>query len=628
MPSILLALVRFVAWECCVFLASVRLARLAGFSQPGKVSPAERWLAILAIDVALESSAATILSLAHANSVTAYWVAALVLLILGLVLPRDKQPLPTGGRLFLPLLAAAFAPAILGAFRPIQEIDSVNYLHYLIEWMGNHGSVYDFASYYSPFWEISFLPVWTVTRVDLFFPLLALKGVLLVALAAWVLGVELDIPPSRLAWIVPSVVLMRHYWLEYSGVATIKNDAPQGAGFLLLAIAVLRTARRPLVRRDLVLLGLGVAFGTVKFLGVVTAPLAVAAALWLTRKQRLLPRALWVAACFLLTTGHYYLRNSLRFGNPAYPLQLNLGPIRLPGEGGDISYSSILYNLHDPRLWRAFFLPADVISPAGILFPAILAGALLFCAWRLVRLAGRRRAEPADWLAFLVLSGWLLYFRAPWSASAGRDDLAYILNSLDSIRLVGGVLAASEILLAAFLGRWAVPLAAVNAASRLWLIAPRVPADLFPPLAVCVIAAAAAITIRLAGRRGPVLAIAAVVAACPLLVERNRVLWTPYWNGLKPALARLRGPGLAVLAMNEASYFAGHVVAAGNPVDSSVRAFLPEELDAMAPSARPRHLAVLVTPGFDWRAGYAARIASWAYRKQAEIPDGAIFEIP
>jgi hypothetical protein len=626
MPSILLALVRFVAWESCMFSASFRLARVAGFSEDDKASPAERWLAVLALDVVLESSIATFLSLAHANSVMAYWVAALALLVLAQALPRDSRPFPPARRLFLPLLAVAFVPAILGAFRPIQEIDSVNYLHYLIEWMGNHGSLYDFASYYSPFWDISFLPVWTVTGVDLFFPLLALKGVLLVALAAWVLGLELEIPPARLAWIVPSIVLMRHYWLEYSGVATIKNDAAQGAGFLLLALAVVRAARRPLARRDLVLLGLGVAFGTVKFLGVVTAPLAVAAALWLTRKQRPLARALWVAACFLLSTGHTYLHNFIRFGNPVYPLQLNLGPIHLPGEGPDIYYSSILYNLREPRLWRALFLPKEVVSPAGLLFPAILAGALIFCAWRLVRLAVRRRPEPVDWLAFLVITGWFLYFRAPWSASAGRDDLAYILNNLDSIRLVGGVLAASEILLATFLGRWAVPLAAIDGASRLWLIAERVPTELFPVPVVCGVALAAAVAIWLAGRRGLVVAVAALVVACPLLVERNRVLWTTYWNGLKPALAAFRGPSLAVFAMNEASYFAGHVVAAGNPVDPAVRAFLPEELDAMAPGARPRYLAVLVTPGFDWRAAYGARIAGWGYRKQQEIPDGAIFE--
>lgn len=631
MFRILLAVLRFTAWETALFAAAGRLARAAGWVADDKSPRAERCLAVLGIQVGLEATLATAFSLTRMNSQAAYWVAAALCAAICVRARRAGPPgLPATGpawRGWAAALAAISVPAILVSFRPVQEIDSVNYLHYLIEWMGNHGSVYEFASYYSPFWEISFLPAWTVTRVDLFFSLLALKGVALVALAAWVLGLELGIPARRLAWIVPSIALMRHYWLEYSGVATIKNDAPEGAGFLLLALAAMRAARGPLARKDLALLGMGVAFGTVKFLGVVTAPAAAAAVLWLSRRDRPLRRGLWIGACFLLTTGHYYLHNWLRFGNPVYPMPLALGPLRLPGEGSDISYTSILYNLHDARLWRAFFWPAGGVSPLGVLFPAILAAALAACAWRMLSLClRRRRMQPADWLALLVLSAWLLYFRAPWSASAGRGDLAYVLNSLDSVRLVDGVLAASELLVAAMLGRWAIAPAAVNGASRLWLIAGRLPAGLFPPLAVLCTAAAAGAAVWIAGRRALPVVAAALVAACPWIVQRNRAHWTEYWNGLKPTLAALRGPELAVLAFNEGCYFAGHVVAAGNPVEPSVRAWLPEEMDAMAPAARPRYLAVLATPGFDWRPGYAAKIAAWGYRERTAGAHGAVFE--
>ena len=639
MLPLLLALLRFTAWEAVLLAAAGRLAQAAGWGADDKPPRAERWLVVLGIQVALEATLATAFSLARLNSPAAYWIAAVVCAVGCLASGRAGAMRAAAGQPFWRHRAAAIAaisvPAILVGFRPIQEIDSVNYLHYLIEWMGNHGSVYDFASYYSPFWEISFLPAWTVTGVDLFFPLLALKGVALVALAAWVLGLELEIPPERLAWIVPSIVLMRHYWLEYSGVATIKNDAPQGAGFLLLALAVMRAARRPLARKDLALLAIGVAFGTVKFLGVVTAPVAVAAVLRLTAKQSRDRKpavgrvAALMALCFLLTTGHYYLHNWLRFGNPVYPMPIALGPLRLPGEGSDISYTAILYNLHDARLWRAFFWPEGGVSPLGLLFPAILAVALAACAWRLLRLCLRRgRMEPADWLALVVLTAWLLYFRAPWSASAGRGDLAYVLNSLDSVRLVDGVLAASELLVMAMLGRWAIAAAALNGASRLWLIAERLPAGLFPPLAVLAAAVAAGAAGWIAGRRALPVAAAALVAACPWIVQRNRAHWTEYWNDLKPKLAVLRGPELAVLAFNEGCYFAGHVVAAGNPVEPSVRAWLPEEMDAMAPAARPRYLAVLATPGFDWRPGYAVKIAAWGYRERTAGANGAIFEKP
>jgi hypothetical protein len=91
---------------------------------------------------------------------------------------------------------------------------------------------------------------------------------------------------------------------------------------------------------------------------------------------------------------------------------------------------------------------------------------------------------------------------------------------------------------------------------------------------------------------------------------------------LKPALAAVRGPELGVFAMNEGSYYAGHVVAAGNPVDARVRAYLPEEVA----TARPRYLAVLVTPGFDWRQKYLPELIGLGYRVKAEGANGVVLE--
>jgi hypothetical protein len=119
---------------------------------------------------------------------------------------------------------------------------------------------------------------------------------------------------------------------------------------------------------------------------------------------------------------------------------------------------------------------------------------------------------------------------------------------------------------------------------------------------------------------------AALLIGGPLALERNRVRWTTYWDDLKPALDKVRGPELAAFAMNEGSYFAGHVVAAGNPVNAGVRAFLPEEMDAFSAEARPRYLAVLVTPGFDWRPKYGPRIAAWGYGVISATENGAVLQ--
>src|SRR5262249_43121146 len=148
------------------------------------------------------------------------------------------------------ILTALAGPLLLLSFKPVDEIDSINYLHYLIDWMANRATPFTFATNYVAFWELSFLPTWMVTGGDLFFPLLAMKAVILAALAAWLIGRELEIPDTLLLLTVAGAVAMRHYWFGASGVPTLKNDALHGAGFLLLALVVMRWARRPLERAD------------------------------------------------------------------------------------------------------------------------------------------------------------------------------------------------------------------------------------------------------------------------------------------------------------------------------------------------------------------------------------------
>jgi hypothetical protein len=391
---------------------------------------------------------------------------------------------------------------------------------------------------------------------------------------------------------------------------------------------ILRAARHPLARGDLALLSFGVAFGTVKYTGIFFAVIAMAIVVFLARGARrdVLP---WPGLVFLVTSGHYYLHNLVRYGSPFYPFQLNLGPIHLPGTA-DLSYSSILYNLHDPRLWRTLFLPASGVSPAGLLFPAILAVALLLCAARLARAIWRRAMAPLDWTALAVLCGWMLYFRSVFSACAAPGDLTFLVNNLNSIRYVDGVLAVSELLLVVVLARWtwlAAGLVAVNAASRLWLLYSREAL----PLAILLSAALVALVVFSLPRLHTLpAALFCLAIGCPFVVELNRVRWTPWWNDLKPALARVRGPQLAALAVPEGGYFAGHVVAAGNPVDARVRSLSLEQVAGV----RPRHLAVLLTPGFDpaaWRNRYAPELSKLGYRQvpgAAELSFAKLLERP
>jgi len=618
----LFAILKFLLWEIAVGMAALRLARAVGWRG------VDFWLGTLAMQVTLESSFAALLSFTGLNSPAAYWMVAFLCGSTGIpacVVWCKENHTGTNARATGKHAGAAnrksivsivclTAPLLWLAFRPVEEIDSINYLHYLIDWMANRSTPYTFATNYVAFWELSFLPAWTVTGVDWFFPLLALKALALMALALWLAGRELALRPTVLLWTIFGALTMRHYWFEYSGVPTLKNDVLHGVGFVLLLLAVLRSSSRTFSRPDVVLLALGASFAAVKYTGIFLAVLAIGFLI-----ARGLRSWVWVSGLFLITSGHYYLRSLILHGNPFYPFQINLAFVHLPGTA-DLSYTSILFHLHDPRLWRALFWPSGVVSPAGLLFPAILAGSLIAASWLCIRAVIRRRLTALDSMAIALLCGWLLYFRSVFSAGSGPTDLSFILNNLNSIRYVDGVLAASELFLAALLGRLAIPFLAVNLASRILMLYTKLSLQ----------NAAFALVSLIPPRPAMILVPLAVILGCPLLVEYHRAQWTTYWDDLKPALAEVRASGLAELALEDGGYFAGHVVAAGNPVNPSVRALLPEEIDALPETRRPRYLALMVTPGSEagaaWQTRYAPRLTKWGYHSRLESKFGGIYE--
>ena len=619
----------FICWEALLFAAAIALAGRWGRSAE------ERLLLIVSLELTLESSLAALFSFSRHNSRAGYWIAAALILAVSLALPTGRRALRCiprtlarlhllRARCALPVLAALLAPLVLLSFHPVDEIDSINYLHYLIEWMANRTTPYDFATYYVAFWELSFLPSWVVTGVDLFFPLLAIKSLLLMALASWCLGREFRLRAPLLAAVVLGSCLFRHLWYAAAGVSTLKNDTLAGAGFLLLALVSVRAARRRLGRSDVALFAFGVVFASVKYLGLFVVPIGLVAVLWFARRQiRALPGpALRASAAIALlamgTSWHYYVYHFIRWGSPFYPVQINLGPIHLPGLA-DLSDTSILYNLRNPELWRLFFLPASGISVAGLLFPLILAGILMVGAARCLRalfLWVSRRISPAplDIAAILTLCGWLLYFRSAFGAGGSAGDLRFLRGDLNSLRYAIGPLASGELILAALFPRIAPFWVGINLVSRLVLLYVHIPSAVF---SLWMVLSAVLIAAILALR--PVFLLAALLITCPVLVERNRVLWTPYWNDIKPALASARPRGLAVLALTDGGYFAGQVVAAGNPVDPSVRALLPEQMDALAPEQRPPFLAILFSPGSDGEATWRDRYSNqWGYHPVAQ----------
>ncbi len=600
----------WVFWEIAVLAAALRLTR-------PRESPVETLAVVASLDILLGSGIAGALSFARLNSAASYLVIAVLLLAAALWRGLPGLKLPSRW----PLAIAPFLPLALLSFRPIQDVDSLNYLHYLLEWMGNRATPYTFFYGFVPLWELNFLPPLVLARSDLFFGLISLKALIVLVCAWYLAALELGLEPRLAALLTASAAAFRYVWFQHSGVATLKNDTLHAAGIVLMALVLMRIARRQ--SGSPLLMALGVTFACVKFSGPVLALPALAVFWWLSR-----PRGRDLAAIAVLGTafsGHYYLRNLIAHGNPFYPFQMNVAGLRLPGVA-DISYTSILASIGDPRLWRAFFLPAGGLSPAGLLFPAVLAGTLLTGLWFAVKAAlARRRPQASPLLAIFLLAAWMVFFRSLYSGSSLPGDLGFILNDLSSLRYVEGALGLSEMLLASLMAPWfAATLATANLVSRLWILYREIPWDVFPLWAAAGVFALTAAFAALHRRRSAAAALAAILCAAPWITTRNRAHWADWWRELHEPFAELAPASIAVVEDRRGGEKAPHFLFAGRRLQHEVR--MVEE--AALSTWEPRYVVRMVYPNepkpdFD---AFAARQRARGYESVLSAPYGVVLE--
>src|SRR5271157_2742506 len=91
-----IAILRFVCWETALFAASIAIARSLGCRGARRVE--EKLLAVLAIEIVLESSFAALFSFTRTNGPAVYWIAA-ALCLLAAVAPRwGREALASGVR--------------------------------------------------------------------------------------------------------------------------------------------------------------------------------------------------------------------------------------------------------------------------------------------------------------------------------------------------------------------------------------------------------------------------------------------------------------------------------------------------------------------------------------------------
>jgi hypothetical protein len=574
----------YLAWQSVTLAGSAVLASNAireGHNSPGGI--AQFAMALLGIHLLLTSSVGLLLTAVKGNSPAVYLCLALILL--ALVLMRSRAALatfrshspwmpPGGSRSFATLLACGIVvliPPLVFNVAPVTEIDSLHSASALLRWAQNSASPYILAAGTGHFWEFAYLPGVVLTHSDHYHWLTSLEAVLLCAFAVYVAASLLGLRPALALLAALNAMAIYHFWYGPTGVMTLKVDMIFAAGTLILLVACLRMLLRKYDRATLLWFGLGLAFSIAKNNGPITALAALcvlALALLLQRNRppkTFLYQCLTVATAVALVPGHYYVRNTVLFGNPFYPIELRLPGISLPGPIQSYAATSIAAHLGEPQLWLALLARQAPVHYAGALFPFTVLGIFLAGAYLIVRAAYLRfRSRPVfavlPFTAALAIIGWLLYFQSPWSAGAGPHDLAYLLPKA-SLRYVLPFLFLSEAVLLAVLTRLPFGGIAAYAAvltslgTRLYVLyfqlpgvsSLSLPGILAAPTRDIMIASAAIaalIALLLLLWRPPALiamfAAAGIVLVCvaPVLVEANRELWLPLWRPVVRCLAR------------------------------------------------------------------------------------------
>jgi hypothetical protein len=214
---------------------------------------------------------------------------------------------------------------------------------------------------------------------DLLSPLLNTFWLALALLAGWCVGRPYGLARVTL---IGSAFLLATPVLALLQPGGGMNDVV-GLALFLAAAAILVTAtndpRARLSAASIVCAALaaGLALGTKYTFIAPVGAMGIGVVAIGERGERLRRALLWFAAIGL-AGGYWYLRNFIAVGNPLPPLQLDMGPVRLPSipfEGTE-SVATYLFNR---RVWGDYFLPGlrDAFGPAWVVLIATGVGGVV-----------------------------------------------------------------------------------------------------------------------------------------------------------------------------------------------------------------------------------------------------------
>ena len=489
-----------IIYEFFIIFSSIRITYFFTKKFNEKILAAENVIAWITIGLILNLFIVSIFSFLQYNGIIQYMLTSF-LIVLILHLDRKSQLIiyknyliKTLNSIFNKMLdwkiiviVSALIPVILFSMRPVSDFDSLVFLNHIFYYMFNDYTPYVRAGNYVPVWELSYLPHMIVSSSDNFFWLTSFKPLIIIGLAIYLIGREINLP-KYLIWIsIFSSILYFKIWITTAGsVGSLKNDYIFAAGVVLIIYSIIRSLRNNPDRLSYLFFSLGIIFLTIKFSGIPLGIVAIAVFIFLNKnrifknKKKITVWAFFVISLFLLTTGHYYVKNFLEYGNPLYPVKINILEEYFPGTK-DLSSTTIYSNLGNPELTNTLF-PTSKISTGGLLFPIFVLfgfggtlGVIVVMSFRYLK---TKKIEPAILvIAFLILITWSLYIITPYSAGQREGNLGYISqNELASTRYIIATLFVTELFFTFILWRLKIPMPiifsiiGINAISRYWII--------------------------------------------------------------------------------------------------------------------------------------------------------------
>jgi hypothetical protein len=638
-------MVLFLGFEFSLTLVSLAIVafsdKLDGVAPPG---PGLWLLCILLVRALIGAVLPMLLAFARQLTVTALAVVTAVFIVGSLWFVDDiradvLQVLASGNLTtgILALAAIAFAvlalgPLFLGNVSAIHEWDSLFSFNAVLDWIENRASPYKMPFEYSSLWECRLAVPVLVQRVfgdaEGLIVVPQVEALLILAVATYVLSVALIGDEIVGAVLALHAICAYHYWAAPVGLPNLKNDIIYNAGIVTAVLGLVLATNNGQETLAMLCICAGFSFVLVKYLAALLIP-AMIAAFALADIERLgvssavshWPLLVLPIVAAGILSGHFYVKNLVRFGNPLYPVQIKLFGLQLAGYA-KIDGTSIIEALKNratrARTWAMLVgkhqFPTGRLWPIGLV--ALIAGAvaplMALAGAVLLVVAPETLPGPAVtiWaVATSAAAGIVSYLGTYGSASSWETagDLFH-LNRLHSSRYALGVITVAIVAMIAASSLLS-PLVSYGLAV---LVAADAGLRLVPAYAVCgvnirqwrryfQICVAGLVVFCGLGLTLPYLAflvaLACVVAGIfwlPKVAVGNPVWWQRQLSGLLAEVAE--APATNVFLVTEvktadqvARSFRSHLFVAGGKYQHSVRS---------GPMAALNHLA-----GSGWRPG-------------------------